>query len=152
MNVSMVVTVFAVAVCAATPRAAAGADSTRAASDALGSAPLSRGVLLSTYLARDRSGTPAPAYLTFSLNPLTIQPYAPTTRFDAMWVGAGTAGTLGMFIGALGNTFGLFDEETTWMLTGALAAGGALYGGARYDIRPRLGEQRLSNIPTADER
>jgi hypothetical protein len=133
------------------PRAASGADSTRAASSALGPAPLSQGLLLSTYLARDHSDTPAPAYLTFTLNPLTIQPYAPTTRFDAMLFGAGTAGTVGMVIGALGETFGLFDEETTWLITGTLAAGAAAYGGARYEARPRLGTQSLSNIPTSDE-
>lgn len=151
MDLSMVVTVFAVAAYAAMPQAARDADSTRAASP-LGSAPLSQGLLLSSYMARDRSDVSAPAYLAFSLNPLTIQPYVPASRFDAAMFGAGTAGTLGMFIGALGNTFGLFDEDTTWILTGALAAGGALYGGTNYEVRTTLRPESLSNIPTSDQR
>ena len=149
MNVSMVVIVCALAA-GATRAQAADVDSTRASSP-LGSAPLSQGLLLSTYMARDRGDELAPAYLSFSLNPLTIQPYTPASRFEAMMFGAGSAGTMGMFIGALANTFGLFDEETTWILTGALAASGAIYGGARYEVRPQFGIQSLSNVPTSGE-
>jgi hypothetical protein len=146
------VTACVLALSITTAQSSSDVDSTRAASNALGPAPLSRGLLLSSYMARDRGDTAAPAYLTLSLNPLTIQPYMPASRFDAAMLGAGTAGTLGMFIGALGNTFGLFDEKTTWMLTGALAAGGALYGGANYEVRATLRPESLSNIPSSDER
>lgn len=148
----LMVTACVLALWITTAQSSSDVDSTRAASNALGSAPLSRGLLLSSYMASDRGDTAAPAYLTFSLNPLTIQPYMPASRFDAAMLGAGTAGTLGMFIGALGNTFGLFDEKTAWMLTGALAAGGALYGGANYEVRARLRPESLSNIPSSDER
>lgn len=147
-----IVTMCVLAACISTARAAADTDSTRAiAGGTLGSAPLSQGLLLSRYYSRDWK-TPAPTCLSLSLNPLTIQPYAPTSRFDAAMLGAGTAGALGMFVGALGNTFGLFDEKTTWLLTGALAAGGAIYGGAKYEIRPTLRPESFSNVPAADPR
>lgn len=121
--------------------AASDTDSTRVAENrraALGPAPLSQGLLLSNYVVRDRSDAIAPALLTVSLNPFAPQGYVPASRFDAMLFGAGTAGTLAMFIGAIGNTVGAFDEDTTWLLTGAAAAAGALYSGARYQIRPGL--------------
>jgi hypothetical protein len=134
-----------------TARTAANADSTGAkSSGALGSAPLSQGLLLSNYYSHVRHDPPT--YLTLSLSPLTIQPYAPVSRFDAALLGAGTGATIGMFVGALGNTFGLFDEKTTWMLTGALAASGALYSGAKYDVRATLRPESGSSIPTGDTR
>lgn len=51
--------------------------------------------------------------------------------------------TVGMFLGALGNTFGAWDERTSWIMTGVLAVTGAAWGGAaveydddwRYELR-----------------
>jgi hypothetical protein len=48
-----------------------------------------------------------------------------------------------MFIGAIGNTLGWFDEETTWWMTGSLAALGAAYAGATYEPQPGV-KLRLS--------
>ena len=140
--------VFAIIVCMlATAAGAAGAasdaDSTRAQS-AL-AAPLSQGLLLSRYPVVESRTAPTPNYLTFSLSPFTVQPYAPTSYFDAMLFGAGAGGTLGMFVGAIGNTLGLFDEQTTWAITGAAAAAGALYSTSRFKIR--VGPDDWSTTP-----
>lgn len=57
--------------------------------------------------------------------------------------GAQIGTTVGMFIGALGNTFGAWDERTAWLMTGVLAATAGALGGAaveygddwRYELR-----------------
>lgn len=69
--------------------------------------------------------------------------YTPPTRFDAVMHGAGSAATLGMFLGAIGNTLGWFDETTTWWLAGSLAAAGGIYAGTHYRPEPRI-QIRLS--------
>jgi hypothetical protein len=111
------------------------------------STPLSHGLLLSNYLSRHHANVPAPAYLTFTISPFTTTQYAPQTRFDAMLFGAGAAGTLAMFVGAIGNTIGAFDENTTWIMTGAAAAAGAIYSGSRFKINATLRPEPWS-IPT----
>ncbi len=121
------------------PLAAASSDSTRTVQPVPrepGAPPA--GLSLPPHFLRDRYDGPGTGYLTLSLNPADMQWYVPPTRLDATLQGAGTAGTLGMFVGALGNTFGLFDEKTTWIIAGSLAAAGAVYGGATYEPRPRL--------------
>lgn len=90
------------------------------------------------HFLRDRYSYPTTGYLTVALGPRTMQWYRPPTRFDAILRDAGTAVTVGMFLGALGNTFGAFDETTTWILTGSLAAAGALAGGMTYEAEPTL--------------
>jgi hypothetical protein len=88
------------------------------------------------YLLRDSS--PTSGYLTVSLDPRGPQCYTPTNRFNAMLNGAGAATSLGMFLGAVGTTFGWFSEDTSWAITGAMAAAGALYTGAHYQVQPNL--------------
>jgi hypothetical protein len=122
-------------------------DSTSATQAAKLSAPLSHGLLLSNYLARTRAEVPAPASLTFTISPFTKTEYVPETRFDAMLFGAGAAGTLAMFVGAIGNTIGAFDENTAWIMTGAAAAAGAIYSGSRFKINATLRPEPWS-IPT----
>jgi hypothetical protein len=90
------------------------------------------------YVLRDRLDAVGQGYLAMSLDITSMHWYAPTTRFEAVLGGAGTAGTLGMFVGAVGTSLGWFDEETSWILTGSMAAVGALYGGARYEDQPKL--------------
>jgi hypothetical protein len=75
-------------------------------------------------------------YLSLSLSMSSLQWYTPPTRFEAVMDGAGRAATLGMFIGAVGNTLGWFDEKTTWWLTGSLATVGAVYAGTQYEPQP----------------
>lgn len=91
------------------------------------------------HMLRDRVNAPAQGYLSISLTMSEMQWYAPPTRFESMLQGAGTAATLGMFVGAIGTTLGWFGEDTTWAVAGAMAAAGALYGNSRYEVRPRLG-------------
>ena len=109
------------------------------------SAPLSQGLLLSNYLSRQQSA--APATLTFTISPFTTTQYAPESRFDAMLFGAGAAGTLAMFVGAIGNTIGAFDEDTAWIMTGAAAAAGAIYNGSRFKVNASLRPEPWT-IPT----
>ncbi len=111
-------------------------------------APLSSGILLSNYFAQHRHASAPRGYLTIALNPFAAQSYVPPTRLDAMLFGAGTAGTLAMFVGALGTTLGAFDEDTAWILTGAAAGAGAIYGGSRFKVR--LAADDDSPRPPAD--
>ena len=91
------------------------------------------------HMLRDRVNAPAQGYLSMSLNMSEMRWYPAPTRFASVLNGAGTAATVGMFLGAIGTTFGWFGEDTTWALVGAMAAAGALYGDARYEPRPHLG-------------
>lgn len=47
--------------------------------------------------------------------------------------GAERAASLGLFLGAIGNTLGLWDERSSWMMVGAMAAAGAAYGAKKSD-------------------
>jgi hypothetical protein len=100
------------------------------------------------HFLRDGVDASSPGYLNLSLGVSSLPWYAPPTRFDAVLQGAGHAATVGMFLGAIGNTLGWFDEETTWWLTGSLAAAGAVYAGARYEPQPVL---RLKWSPGDDD-
>lgn len=90
------------------------------------------------FLLRDGAGTPSTGYLAVTLNPGMSTWYVPPTRFDAILTGAGAAASLGMFLGAVGTTLGWFDEDTSWAITGAMAAAGAIYAGAKYQPLPSL--------------
>jgi hypothetical protein len=94
-------------------------------------APALDGLRTQNYYLRDLEGV-SPGHLNLSLSMSSMQWYAPPTRFEAVMQGAGTAATLGLFLGAVGNTLSWFDEETTWWITGGLAAVGAAYAGATY--------------------
>lgn len=135
----------------ATARAASDADSTRAGeTPSFRAAPLSQGLFMSKYTAHDALDLPTPNALTFSLSPFTTQPYVPVSFFDAMLYGAGSAGTLAMFVGAIGNTLGAFDEDTTWIMTGAAAAAGALYSASHFNVRMSLGPDEWTPRPPSD--
>jgi hypothetical protein len=143
--ISFAVAILAVgALTGAPPRAQDGTpDSTSADSTTSGvrdpAPPLQPPRLwFSETLLRDRFSTATPNYLSVSLDPSSLGWYRPPTRFEAVLGGAGAAATLGMFVGAVGTTLGWFDEDASWILTGSLAAAGALYGGARYQVEPRL--------------
>ena len=50
------------------------------------------------------------------------------TGLELMLEGVGPAATLGLLTGALANTAGLWDENTSWYIAGAAAALGAFLG------------------------
>ena len=79
------------------------------------------------YMLRSTTGsTPS----TLSLNAARIYGFErfELSTLDCAIYGAGAATTLGMFFGAVGTTFGLFDEQTAWAIIGASALAGATYG------------------------
>jgi hypothetical protein len=124
---------------ATSPARAAGPDSVQVAPDF--HSPASDGGLqysFGDYMLRDRVGSPHPGYLAVTLSLHDLEWYAPPTRFDAILGGAGAATSLGMFLGAVGTTLGWFSEDTSWAITGAMAAAGAIYAGTRYQVQPRL--------------
>lgn len=136
--------VLAACLAGAATAADSGADSTRA-SHAGRSSSLGLGVpTVENHFLRDQLGAPTTGYLTVNLNLTSMPWYEPPTRFEAITYGAGTAATLGMFMGAIGNTLGVFDERTTWLITGSLAAAGAVYGGTHYEPAPAF-RLRLSH-------
>lgn len=124
---------------AAHPAAAAGSDSTTVAPDfhTPGATP---GLQYSfaDFALRDGAGIPSAGYLAVTLNTGMNGWYVPPTRFDAILTGAGAATSLGMFLGAVGTTLGWFDEDTSWAITGAMAAAGAIYAGTKYQPQPSL--------------
>jgi hypothetical protein len=89
-----------------------------------------------SYLLRDSA--PGAGYLTVSLDPRGPQCYTPENRFNAMLKGAGAATSMAMFLGAVGTTLGWFSEDTSWAITGAMAAAGALYAGSHFQAQPTL--------------
>jgi hypothetical protein len=124
---------------AASSALAAEPDSLRVAPDL--HTPASEGGLRyfsGSHLLRDSATGSAQDYLAVSVNMRAMQWYTPPTHFDAVLTGAGAATSLGMFLGAIGTTLGWFDEDTSWAITGAMAAAGAIYAGARYQPQPKL--------------
>ncbi len=51
------------------------------------------------------------------------------SRLGCALKGAETGATLGMFLGAVGNTTGMWNERSSWFLVGATTALGAILGG-----------------------
>jgi len=51
------------------------------------------------------------------------------SRLDYVLQGAGAGANAAMFIGAMANSAGLWDERTSWYLVGAAAGLGAVLGG-----------------------
>ncbi len=107
------------------------------------------GLTTQNFILRDGLSSSGSGYLNLSLSMSAMSWYQPPTRFDAVLQGAGTAATLGLFLGAVGNTLGWFDEDTSWWLTGSLATAGALYAGSKYEPEPTL---RIRWTPGSEER
>jgi hypothetical protein len=122
---------------AATPASSADPDSVRVAPVDFHTPAPGLQYSFDDYMLRDRPGSPTAGYLAVTML-RDMQWYAPPTRFEAMLGGAGAATSLGMFLGAVGTTLGWFSEDTSWAITGAMAAAGALYAGAKYQAQPTL--------------
>jgi hypothetical protein len=61
-----------------------------------------------------------------------IERYKVSTA-DLLLTGVGAGAQLGFFAGAIGNMLGLWDEDTSWLLMGAMSALGAAYMGTKLD-------------------
>jgi hypothetical protein len=118
-----------------TPAGSAEPDSTAVRAPSSAGAALLEPPVADRYFLRDRLDGRT-GYLTMNLNLHRMDWYRPPTRLEAALYGAGTAATLGMFVGAVGNTLGWFGEDATWIMTGALATMGAIYSGATYEPEP----------------
>lgn len=119
-------------------------DSTEAAAPPGGSYPWSPtlpGGPGSSHFLYDSLPASSNGYLMVSINPAMLVYRAPN-RSDAVLQGVGTGGTLGLFVGALGTTFGLFDDKAAWIVAGSLAATGAIYGNSRYQLQTTLRPER----------
>lgn len=88
------------------------------------------------YLLRDSPSNAG--LLTVSLDPRGPGCWTPPNRFNAVLNGAGAATSMAMFLGAVGTTLGWFNENTSWAITGAMAAAGAIYAGTHYQVQPGL--------------
>lgn len=51
------------------------------------------------------------------------------SRAEMTLMGAGSAASLGLAAGAMGEMLGAWDEDASWVIGGVMAAFGALYGG-----------------------
>jgi hypothetical protein len=75
------------------------------------------------------------------------------SQLDLALEGLGTGATMGMFVGALGQTLGLWDEDKTWLLVGAMSALGAAWSASKVDdpswrYRLRWDEDDDLTVPT----
>lgn len=121
---------------ATAPGKSTGPDSLEVAPDFHTPAPSPLQYSFGDYLLHD--GSPGAGYLTVSLDPCGPQCFTPPNRFNAMLSGAGAATSMAMFLGAVGTTLGWFSENTSWAITGAAAAAGALYAGTHYQPQKTL--------------
>jgi hypothetical protein len=73
---------------------------------------------------------------------------------DLALEGAGTAASLSLFVGAIGNTLGLWEEDKTWLMVGAMSALGAAWGASKVDDpnwRIRLRWEDLDDMSVPDK-
>jgi hypothetical protein len=88
---------------------------------------------LREYYTRADAAVPGGAYLTtYTARMYGLEIHKMSTVELAL-EGAGTAATMGLFVGAVANTLGIWDEDTTWLLVGAMSALGAARGASRAD-------------------
>ncbi|MCZ6767382.1 MAG: hypothetical protein O7D32_10680 [bacterium] len=83
--------------------------------------------ILEGYLQRSAAGS-AQSSLSLQAGRLYGFERFELSTLDCAIYGAGAATTMGMFLGAVGTTLGLFDEQTAWAIIGASALAGATYG------------------------
>ena len=88
---------------------------------------------LREYYTRPDAAVPGGAYLTTH----TARMYGLTihemSTAELTLEGVGTGASLGLFAGAVANTLGVWDEDTTWFLVGAMSALGAAWGASKAD-------------------
>jgi hypothetical protein len=87
----------------------------------------------SGYVQRNTSIPPAGSYLSaYATGTPGLQRYE-VSQFRCIVEGAEMGASLGLFVGALGNALGAWDEGKTWLLMGAMSAMGAAVGASKAD-------------------
>ena len=66
---------------------------------------------------------------------------------ELLMTGIGAGAQLGFFAGAIGNMLGWWDEDTTWLLTGAMATVGAVWAGTKMDDPSWRIQYRWEDVP-----
>lgn len=77
-----------------------------------------------------RDGSQSPSYFSLTAHPLRfygLEQYE-LTPLDCAILGVDEGLRMGLLIGALGTTTGLFDENSAWYIAGAMTALGAFFG------------------------
>jgi len=85
--------------------------------------------LLRDYFKRIGADTPRRTYLADYPQGIYGMRRTELSRMGTAMRGAEMAASVALFMGAIGNTTGWFSEDVTWMMMGASALGGALWGG-----------------------
>ena len=89
----------------------------------LGATSMDNGTLL-------RDGAQSPSYFSLTAHPLRfygLEQYELTT-FDCTIMGMDEGLKMGLFLGAIGTTTGMLEENSIWYIAGAMTAMGALLG------------------------
>jgi hypothetical protein len=108
---------------------------------------------LRDYYGRGVDPAQSDAYLAaYSARFYGLERYEASTGELALY-GIGTGASLGLFAGALGQTLGLWDEDKSWLLVGAMTALGAVWGASKADdpewrYRYRWEELDRLTVPT----
>jgi hypothetical protein len=88
---------------------------------------------LRDYYGRSEVGIPPGTYLaTYNARLYGLEVYE-MSRMDLALEGLGMGASMGLFAGALAQSFGAWDEDKTWLLVGAMSALGAVWGAKNAD-------------------
>ncbi len=85
------------------------------------------------YRVTSISGVPSDSYLAAYSAAWYGYRFEELSQVDLALEGMGTGASLGMFVGAIGNTLGFWDEDKAWMMMGAMSALGAMWGASKVD-------------------
>jgi hypothetical protein len=86
---------------------------------------------LENYFLSTRHALPANSYLTARPDLIYGLERVELSRTETAMRGFAMGASAGLFAGAVAGTMGLWDEDTSWALIGALGALGAIFGGTR---------------------
>lgn len=88
---------------------------------------------LRDYYTQPNTGIPAGTYLTtYNAHLYGLETYE-MSRVDLALEGVGMGASVGLLAGAVANTIGVWDEDKTWLLVGAMSALGAVWGASKAD-------------------
>lgn len=85
------------------------------------------------YRVTSASAVPSDSYLAAYSAAWYGYQFEELSQVDLALEGMGTGATLGLFIGAIGNTLGFWDEDKSWMMVGAMSALGAAWGASKVE-------------------